>query len=238
MTETVYKILACAMMLPGLVGCDEGRIYDDAVAEQRAGTPARLDAVLSGYESWPDGYTLALAGFRDGNEYAVISKNVKPGEGGRVDVVLEGVPEETSTVDLCVVDRLRRRVSSFISVPFERGDTVRLEGTSVDVSPERAIQKDIFTTTCAQCHGGVGHGGSGHSAAGLDLTEGHSFAQLIGVPSVKEEGRLRVKPGDAGESVLYRILSTDESASWHYDHSVEVTAQEKLQLIKNWIDNY
>ncbi len=47
---------------------------------------------------------------------------------------------------------------------------------------------------------------------------------------------MRVEPGHSSSSVLYRILSTDESAGWNYDHSVEVVASEKLDLIKNWID--
>ncbi len=95
-----------------------------------------------------------------------------------------------------------------------------------------AIQKDIFNTTCVQCHGG-----NNFAAAGLNLTEGHSWDNMIGVLSTKDSDRYRVKPGDSSNSILYMILSGDYSANWHYDHSVEVVKQEKLDLIRDWIDN-
>ncbi|MDE6814045.1 MAG: hypothetical protein K2J28_09515, partial [Duncaniella sp.] len=55
-------------------------------------------------------------------------------------------------------------------------------------------------------------------------------------PSVKLPDMNRVKPGESGESVLYLILGGNVSSSWSYDHSVEVVRQEKLDLIRNWID--
>ena len=48
---------------------------------------------------------------------------------------------------------------------------------------------------------------------------------------------VRAMPGASGESVLYRILSTDESAGWRYDHSVEIPDSKRLDVIKNWIDS-
>ncbi len=95
-----------------------------------------------------------------------------------------------------------------------------------------AVQLEIFNPTCAQCHGG-----NGHAAAGLDLLAGNSFDNLISVPSRKIPGMDRVAPGKSAESELFLILNSDISADWNYDHSVEVVRQEKLDLIRNWIDN-
>ncbi|MDE6120330.1 MAG: hypothetical protein K2F63_00920, partial [Muribaculaceae bacterium] len=81
------------------------------------------------------------------------------------------------------------------------------------------------------------HGASGFAAAGLDLTGPGSFSRLIGVSATKVPGALRVAPGNSNESVLYNILSTDASAAWSYDHSVEVVDPKRLELIKNWIDD-
>lgn len=233
MKRTIIKLcqlLPAALCLTTLGSCDEGRIEGESAVETRAGTPARVVADVAGDTRWPDGYSVALAGFADGNEYALISKNVTPDGTGHIDAILDDIPDNTSSVELCVIDRLRRRVATFITTGYAAGDTIRLEGSGIDISQAAAIQKEIFNTTCAQCHGG-----SGYAAASLHLTEGKSFHDLVDVPSVKEE-RLRVKPGDSGESVLYRILSTNESAGWNYDHSVEVVANEKLELIRSWID--
>ncbi len=213
-------------------GCDEGRIYDDYEFEGPEGLAARVTATVTGADQWPEGYALAVAGFADGSEYALISKNAEAGPDGSCDVVLTGIPREVTSVELCAIDRLRRRVGTFAKAECsEKADTIRLAAGNVDASPAAAIQAEIFNTTCTQCHGGADF-----AAARLDLTSGNAFAELIGVESVKEPGRMRVEPGHSSSSVLYRILSTDESAGWNYDHSVEVVASEKLDLIKNWID--
>lgn len=209
--------------------CDEGRIYDMTEPEARSGLAAVL--TLDGGEAseqWPEGYSLALAGFSPGSEYAVISKNVKEGERR---VVLTGIPSEVSDVEFCAIDRLRRRVATFSSVPARGGDTLRFRAdNAVDLSAAGAIQREVFDRTCVNCHGG-----SNFAAAGLNLTAGRSFGELVGVQSVKVPGEERVSKGNPEESVLWLILGGTESAEWSYDHSAEVSAPEKLELIKNWI---
>ena len=226
------NILALATVL-ALTACDEGRLYEDTTTEsRRTGISATVNGKVDGAESWPEGYSLAIAGFETGNEYALISKNVEVADDGRVATVLSGIPVEVNTIELCAIDRLRRRVASFCSADYDAGaDTLRLVANA-DVSMAGAIQSRIFNTTCTQCHGGASY-----AAAGLKLTSGNAFGELVGVNSVKEPSMLRVAPGQSGESVLYRILAHGESASWAYDHSVEVVAPEMLDLIKNWIDN-
>lgn len=227
-TRFLISPLLAAVML---AGCDEGRIYDDSGIADKTGATARLTASVSGADGWSDGYTLALAGFADGNDYALISKNVRPDSDGSCDAVLEGIPAEVSTVELCVIDRLRRRVASFASSSCS-GSDITLDAGNVDVSMSAAIQHDIFNTTCVNCHGA-----SSHAAASLHLGDGVSFRELVGVTSRKEPDRMRVCPDDASQSVLYRILSSTESASWSYDHSVEVVSDVKLNLVRDWINS-
>ncbi len=225
-------LLAAALLC--LASCDEGRLYNDLVVAEQEGGSARLTTTVAGLESWPEGYTAALAGFADGNEYALVSKNIDGGVSDcTVNIVLSGIPPEVSTVELCVLDRLRRKVASFAAVDYIAGsDTLQLTPLSVNLSMYGAIQREIFNTTCIQCHGG-----SNFSAAGLNLTEGLSYDQLVGVASVKMPALRRVEAGESGASVLYMILESECSATWNYDHSVEVLRQEKLDLIKNWIDS-
>ena len=212
--------------------CDEGRLYDDNAASAEEGRTAMLHATVKGSETWPLNYTLAIAGFAAGNDYALISKSITIEVDGVCDIELTGIPAEATTVELCIIDRLRRRIATFISADCgSSAGTILLAGDAIDVSMSQTIQRDIFNTTCSQCHGAIGF-----AAGGLNLTEGKSFGSLVSVSSVKIPGLNRVEPGNSAASVLYRVLSSGESSSWSYNHSAEVPRQEKLELIKNWID--
>lgn len=214
--------------------CDEGRIFPDDIAQAEEGGSAHFSGTVTGADTWSSGYTLALAGFTDGNEYALISKNIDAGiSNGRCEVTLSGIPSEVNTIELCAIDRLRRRVATFLTANFDhQSGTLQIDTEAIDISMSAAIQTEIFNTTCAQCHGATGH-----AAAGLDLLAGKSMDNLISVPSRKMPGVDRVSPGNSAESELFLILSSDISSDWNYDHSVEVVRQEKLDLIRNWIDN-
>ncbi|MDE6787328.1 MAG: hypothetical protein K2J46_09875 [Muribaculaceae bacterium] len=226
-------ILASAFMV-SLSSCDEGRIYNDDTVQTEDGGAAHFSGIVTGTDTWSQGYTLAFAGFEDGNEYALISKNIETSvSDGKCDITLSGIPGEVTKIELCAVDRLRRRVATFLSADFNpQSSLLQISAEAVDMSMSGAIQTEIFNTTCVQCHGG-----NGHAAAGLELLEGNSFGNLISVPSRKIHGMDRVTPGKSAESELFLILDTDISADWNYDHSVEVVRQEKLDLIRNWIDN-
>ncbi len=220
--------------MSSLASCDEGRIFNENIVQTEEGGTACFSGEVTGTDTWSAGYTLALAGFEDGNDYALISKNIETSESdGKYNVTLSGIPADVTTIELCALDRLRRRVATFVSANFSPQDGIlHIEADDVDMSMAAAIQNEIFNPTCVQCHGG-----SGHAATGLDLLSGNSFGNLISVPSRKIPGTVRVSPGQSADSELFLILDTDISADWNYDHSVEVVRQEKLDLIRNWIDN-
>lgn len=217
-----------------VASCDEGRIYNPDTTHTVEGGTARFSGTLTGCDSWSEGYNIVLAGFEDGNDYALISKNINTSVvDGQCDIILSGIPTEVTSIELCAVDRLRRRVATFLSAAYSpQPGILQIRADGVDTSMAAAIQTEIFNTTCIQCHGG-----SGHAAAGLDLLAGNSFGNLIAVPSRKIPDMQRVAPGSSRESELFLILNSDISADWNYDHSVEVVRQEKLDLIRNWIDN-
>lgn len=231
--QLLFTLILTAVIL-SLSSCDEGWIYPDDVVQAEEGGAAHFSGLVTGADSWSSGYTLALAGFADGNEYALISKNIDASiSDGRCDVTLSGIPGDVNTIELCAIDRLRRRVATFVSANYNpQSGTLQIDADALDISMSSAIQTEIFNTTCTQCHGATGH-----AAAGLDLLAGNSLENLISVPSRKIPGTDRVTPGKSGESELYLILTTNISAEWNYDHSVEVVRQEKLDLIRNWIDN-
>ena len=52
--------------------CDDGRIQEQETETYEEGYSVRLIGAVSGVGSWTDGYSVVLAGFEDGNDYAVI----------------------------------------------------------------------------------------------------------------------------------------------------------------------
>ena len=235
--------------LPALLGlalclaaCDDGPIHEaEHVAE--GGKVVKVEGTLTGLDSWPDDYDVSLAGFTDNSAdewspYATISKVITADANGHVSMSLSGIGGSIETVQVCVLNRLRQRIMTFTSrnIANEKGtDTIRIDLGTVNTSMLNAVQQSVFNASCTACHGG-----NGRSAAGLDLTEGHSYAALVGQQSVKVKDHKRVQPGDVGGSVLHQVLNTNVSAEWHQNHADMLNkerAAHLLTLIDNWISS-
>ena len=214
----------CLLLLAYITSCDDGRIYEKTETLSEEGRTLRMSGRISGINKWPDGYSVVVAGFSDESEYAV----------DEIQVTMTGVSDKVTTIELCVINRLRKRVISFRSMDDLTAvdDTILMDVGTVDAGMYHGIQEKVFNTTCAHCHGG------GSSAAGnLYLTEGKSYEALVNHPSKKVDGMLLVKPGSAQESVLHTLLNTTISSTWGYDHSKEILSSPILTLIDDWINN-
>ena len=210
--------------------CDDGRLYADRLILPEEGRVVRLTATLDGLETWADGYSVVLAGFGEGSDYAVIAKSVQAADDGTVDITMSGVAEEVTTLEVCAINRIRKRVATYYELDCSTlaDDTLRIDAGRLDVGMFATIQQDIFDRTCTGCHG---------EGRWLDLSAGASHATLVGQPSTVFEGRTRVLPGHAAESVLYTILTTAESAGLATDHQTQFTlSDEQFALIEDWID--
>lgn len=101
-------------------------------------------------------------------------------------------------------------------------------------APQFAEVQAIFTRSCAipDCHrGGLEDG----PPEGLDLSEGKSYGNLVGVKA-GEIDLLRVAPGKPDVSYLYRKITPGAEIAWHrmpLDRP-ELPAAER-QLIRDWI---
>ena len=225
------------LVLAGLLAsCDDGRVEENTVATAE-GRTVKLTGTISGIGKWADGYTVALAGFKDDDVYAVVLRNLSQNETGSYDVVLTGITDQVNSVELCILNRLHQRVATICALTDAavlRRDTIPFNVGNVDAGMFSVIQSQLFSPTCANCHGG-----SSQAAAGLNLTEGRSYASLTGHPSMKMEGMNIVEPGSPENSVLYVALTTDVSIAdgWRINHRDQVGHGDGniLQVIGDWI---
>lgn len=230
MPKQALALFRSFLLIFALLSCDDGRIYDTEVILPEEGRVVKFTGEVIGNNNWTDKYSVVLAGFDDEGEYAIITKTVPLT--GKTEVVLSGISDEVTRMELCVINRLRKRIVTLQA--FEcpaTTDTIRLEATPIDAGMYATIQDRLFNTTCAACHG-YGE----RAAAGLFLTEGRSHAALVGQPSVKMPGMHLVAEGNAEESVLYQTLASEVSTGWGYDHTKEVLSPAWLELLKDWID--
>ena len=218
-----------------LAACDERTIYPDTNAPtQRDGLVVKLTGHLTGTNSWADGYTVAVAAFDDESPYALITKNIT-GEGD-VEMVTNAIPTEATQVELCILDRLRQRIATIAQQSTsgidDTRDTLRMDVGTTDLGMTALLQQNVFTPRCAGCHGL-----SSHTAAGIDLTEGNTYGNIVGKPSKHMVGKNIVEPNDYAESVLGMMLDTDLTSSWGYDHQRADISDTWRKILKDWIEN-
>ena len=208
-----------------LASCDDGRVEENIVTTVE-GRTVKMTGNISGIDKWADGYTVALAGFKDDDVYAVVLRNLSQNETGTYDVVLPGITDQERVAT----------IRELTDAALLRRDTIPFNVGNVDAGMFNLIQTQLFSPTCANCHGA-----SSHAAAGLNLTEGKSYASLTDHPSVKMEGKNIVEPGSPENSVLYVALTTDVSIAdgWRINHRDQVGNNDSniLQVIEDWIKN-
>lgn len=226
-----------------LVSCDSGDIEEQSYTITDKGHTVKLTAVLSGIDTWESKYSISLAGFSTGDNYAQVVRslpNTTP-DGTKVEMILSNIGDNINTVELAITNRLRERIITLARVNLEdytnKKDTIYMDLGVTDVSKFGALQLGLFNMACIQCHGG--NGGAG--AAGLNLTEGRSFANLVNVPSSRKEGMMRVVGGNAQESLLHQMMAEGGENLLHVNHTEILSNQfrenlnEVRQLIDEWI---
>lgn len=216
----------------GLVACDEGDIQEQQNQFQNSRKVALLTTHISGRDSWPSQYNVVLASFAENSNYA-ISQSTLPEDIGTdlFQMTMDLADENISTVELCITNRLRQRVATFLEQPLSniQGDTLRLSAETVNLGMFQTIQDMVFTPTCARCHG-LGN----TPAAGLNLSEGKSYESLVNHVSSKEERGMRVVAGDAASSLLHKVINGDPSGV-SFNHSNMIKESSTLALIDHWI---
>lgn len=222
-----------------LTSCDSGDIVDSTYSDSGIGYVARLEARVSGLDKLPAGYKVSLAAFSNDNDISIGEVDITQGDisaDGNVRVTYSGISSEATRLELCLENKLRRRIVTMASVEIENNhsvaDTIRLTlADNIDLSTYSIIQDYVFDGpryNCSACHGATG------GRAGLSLAKGNSYENLMNVPSTRVAGGVRVVPGNPAGSVLYQALEEGNPTGLRYDHSA-ITDSYIVRLIGDWI---
>jgi hypothetical protein len=95
------------------------------------------------------------------------------------------------------------------------------------------VQDQIFTASCAfsGCHGG------GAPAAGLNLTAGQAYANIVDVPSTEQPSLDRIEPSDPAASYLWLKVIGDPSISGgRMPLGGPFLSEELEDLLRGWIE--
>lgn len=222
--------------------CDSGDITETEHTTLSSGRTVRLTATVAGIHACPEKYSVALAGFDDNSNYAIVQRALSSDipDNTEVELVLSNLSEQVTMVEFAVTNRLRERILTLERLRIEdmpdAPDTIDIQLGTVDLSMFGLIQSHVFNAACIQCHGGNGGGG----AAGLNLTSGKAFSQLVDVPSTRVEGQWRVLSGDAEGSLLHQILSEGGEDILHYNHTEVLSSQfkENVTEVRQFIDEW
>ena len=93
------------------------------------------------------------------------------------------------------------------------------------------VQNEIFTPTCAQlgCHDPLGRQES------MVLSPGRAYAQIVGVASIETPQLMRVAPGDAANSYLYRKITGAGSTGDRMPQNGPFLNAAQIKLVRDWI---
>lgn len=227
-------ILSVLLLAAGLSSCDDGRIYEKTIVATGEGRTVTVTGQISGIDKWSEDYSVVIAAFNNSSQFAVVSKVLPvPDADGKIDVSMSGITEEVTTVELCVTNKLRKRIVSFAKQDCSANDedVIEMEVGIVDVGMYRAVQSQVFNANCTACHGG-----STSAAGGLYLTDGKSYEALVNKKSQINSDELLVVPGNAKGSFLHQVLNVNGVIK--HDHLDILSAKpEMLSLIDSWINN-
>jgi hypothetical protein len=103
-------------------------------------------------------------------------------------------------------------------------------GTAPLTADFQSIQDNVFTPICTKCHIGAG------APEGLQLDAAHSYALLVGVPSVEQPAVLRVSPGNPDASYMVRKLQGSPGISGgQMPLGGPYLPQSTIDVIRQWI---
>lgn len=195
-------------------------------------TPAEENTVsatftFSAADSWPESYQIILGAFGDDSTqtstFTVLNKS---SEDETVAIKLERVSASVKNIKLCMASN-GKVVYTFYNHPYQTSmPVVPLQHINLLSYPR--IQAQVFNAHCITCHGGA----SGNPAAGMYLTAGKSYDELVN-HQAKESAKVRVMPFYPANSFLTDVL---RMRGISFEHSASRSiSEENIELIELWI---
>ena len=235
-------LLGCtlaATLLGSLTSCDDGNIREENDFYIDEGYVVRVSGTLKNMDQWGSKYQIVVAAFSAQDSYPLLAKSLPVTE-KKQDFKFEGINPNCESIELCVLNPINKRVATLATIysrtadpNHKLADTIYFKADNLDAGMFANIQKNIFSKRCAYCHG-MGE----TPAAGLYLTEGNSYSNLVGVTSKKIDSLKRVDPNNAKGSMLYKVLTEySNDCGWHYNHTNFFYGNAMSNLIKEWINN-
>ncbi len=215
-----------------VISCDSGDIYPDEF-EYENGVVVKASFIFEELGTFPSNYQVLFGAFGNGKVEPIVSKTiVKPKQGQEVTIMLDNLPDDATSLKLCLTTLGKQPVYTFykMDVPKAVGDSIVIPIQEIHLMQFDRIQQQVFTPSCVACHGNPG-------AAGLSLSEGISYANLVNVSSTRSaEHQSRVTPSDIEASFIIDILEHGDLLKT--DHtSIPSKYNDDLALLKEWIRN-
>jgi hypothetical protein len=160
---------------------------------------------------------------------------MKPKNDSPVDVSIENLPSDATSIKLCLTDLGRQPVFVLheLEINMNNNDNIIIPESKVNLVSYERIQNLIFEQyTCVACH-------QGNTGAGkLLLTTEKSYNSLVNTVSSKNPAKNRVTPSQTDNSFLLDVL-TDENLSLTLTqpHTSFVTRNDDIKLLEEWIKN-
>lgn len=208
--------------------CDSGDIYAEETKKNDKTITAQI--TLKGIKALPEENKLVLAAYYADEVVPVITQAITAGsENETVTVTLNYVPDDATRVTISVLNKTWREIYTYYDGKVPEGKTVSIPAQTINLLTYNRLQQQLFSQ-CVQCHGG-----STSAAAGLYLTEGNSYTNLVSHPAVNSD-KGRVTPGFISQSFLVDVL--EGNATLRYTHTnISSLKDEDIALLKAWIES-
>lgn len=218
-----------ALFIPALFSaCDSGDIYPPEDENTENTISAKF--LFSGLETFPRSYLLIFGAFGEDDSPIVSVTITQPKEGEATQVSLNNIPEEATSVRLCISTLGRQPLYTFFEKTIDNsiGD-IQIPETEINLLQYGRIQQQVFELgTCTSCHGITS------GAANLKLGVGVSYNDLVNKKATKSE-KNRVEPFQVSESFLIDILTNPE-VNLSHPHTTILHKEEDIDLLKAWIE--
>src|SRR5215469_13263017 len=113
----------------------------------------------------------------------------------------------------------------------QNGQPIGSGGSSGTLTPDfTSIQDNVFTPICTRCHIGPS------APEGLQLDAAHSYALLVGVPSVEQPSLQRVNPGNPDASyIVLKLEGASGISGGRMPLGGPYLPQSTIDVIRQWI---